>query len=180
MSKKTLWRFVPFLSFVLISLFLYVGLYLNPHFIPSAIINKPLPKLDLPLLSTENGKTFNLNDYRGKVWLLNVWASWCIACREEHPVMMDIAHEGISVIGLDYKDDMQGALKWLNDFGSPYQAVLFDKAGNRAIDLGVYGAPETFVIDKELKIRYKHVGVLTHQVWLNKIKPLVKKLEANS
>lgn len=123
------------------------------------------------------GETFSLKSMNGKVWLLNVWATWCVACREEHPVMMDIAREHIPIIGMAYKDKATKAKAWLNQYGSPYQSVLVDESGEHAIDWGVYGAPETFMLDKHGIIRYKHLGVVTHTVWEKTLKPIYLKLK---
>lgn len=170
-----LWRLLPLTLFLLLSVFLYRGLYLNPRELPSVLINQQAPALNLPILNSVD--KFSVRHMRGKVWLLNVWATWCMACQEEHPVMMDIANENVTIIGMDYKDEDKKAADWLKQYGSPYQAVILDKTGERGIDWGVYGAPETFILDKKGRIRYKHLGVITHDIWQKQLKPIYVSLE---
>ena len=141
------------------------------------MLNKPAPSLSLPTLAKPE-ELFSQNSLKGQVWLLNVWATWCNACQLEHPVLMDIAKEGTTLIGLDYKDEPEKARDWLSQYGNPFQSVLQDESGNVGINLGVYGAPETFIIDKAGVIQYKHVGQVTHDVWLTVLKPMIKRLQA--
>lgn len=176
---RRLLQLSPFFVFLLVCFFLYRGLFLHPRDIPSALLDQPSPALDLPSLKKPH-ELFSTEQMRGKVWLLNVWATWCAACREEHPVMMDIAREQVPIIGMDYKDNITQAKAWLIDYGSPYENVVFDQEGEKAIDWGVYGAPETFVIDGQGVIRYKHLGVMTHKVWTETIKPIYQKLVSQS
>lgn len=156
--------------------FLAIGLTRNPQEVPSALINKAAPEFRLPQLKDPN-KTFSATDMRGKVWLLNVWASWCIACREEHPYLAEYAKSGATpILGLNYKDKREDALAWLEEFGDPYVLSAADLEGRVGLDYGVYGAPETYVIDKSGTIRIKHIGPVTPDVWSKQILPLVQEL----
>lgn len=167
---------IPLAIFGVLVGFLLVGLGLNPREVPSPLINKPAPHFELPQLH-EPGKTFSQKDMLGKVWLLNVWASWCAACREEHPVVTDLAKSGVvAIYGLNYKDKREDGLAWLRQFGDPYRLSAFDNAGRVGIDYGVYGVPETYVIDKRGVIRYKRIGPLTPDIVKQKILPLVDEL----
>ncbi len=174
---KRLWFLVPLFAFFALAAILAVGLKRDPREIPSPLIDKPAPRFALPRLD-EPGKTIGLDDLRGKVWVLNVWASWCVACREEHPLLVEFAKKRlVPVYGLDYKDERADAQAWLARFGNPYAASLSDSEGRVGIDFGVYGVPETFVIDASGVIRLKHIGPLTADVLANKIEPLLKKLD---
>lgn len=171
-------RFLPLIIFVVMLGFLAVGLGLNPREVPSPLINKPAPSFTLPTLGSPD-KTFSPQDLRGKVWLLNVWASWCVACRIEHPVLVELAKTGVvPIYGLNYKDKRDDAIRWLGNFGDPYQQSLSDTEGLVGIDFGVYGVPETFVIDKAGVIRLKHIGPVTPEALQNTILPLIRKLGA--
>ena len=171
-------RFLPLIIFVVMLGFLAVGLGLNPREVPSPLINKPAPTFTLPTLASPD-KTFSPQDLRGKVWLLNVWASWCVACRIEHPVLVELAKTGVvPIYGLNYKDKRDDAIRWLGNFGNPYQQSLSDTEGLVGIDFGVYGVPETFVIDKTGVIRLKHIGPVTPEALQNTILPLIRKLGA--
>ena len=171
-------RFVlPLVIFVVLVVFLAIGLGHDPHEVPSPLINKPAPAFQLPQLH-EPTKTFSAQEMKGKVWLLNVWASWCISCREEHPVLLDLARAGaVPIYGLNYKDKREDAIDWLDELGNPYLLSASDIDGRVGIDYGVYGAPETYLIDRDGVIRYKHIGPLTPDVLQGKILPLVKDLE---
>ena len=167
---------IPLGIFVVLVPFLAVGLRLNPREVPSPLINKPAPSFTLPQLQ-EPERSLSLEDMRGKVWLLNVWASWCVACREEHPVLVEFAKTGVvPIYGLNYKDQRGDALAWLGQFGNPYALSVADLEGTVGIDYGVYGVPETFVIDKKGMIRYKQIGPVTPEALRSKILPLVRKL----
>lgn len=170
-------RFIlPLSVFVILLMFLGVGLRLNPHEIPSPFIGKNAPAFNLSQLHDAT-KSIAPEDMRGKVWLLNVWASWCVSCREEHPVLMEFSRQQIvPMIGLNYKDNRMDALKQLSVEGNPYQLSAFDDSGRVGIDYGVYGVPETFVIDKAGVIRYKFVGPITPDVLTQKLLPLIKEL----
>jgi cytochrome c biogenesis protein CcmG/thiol:disulfide interchange protein DsbE len=173
-------RFIwPFVVFVALSGFLYVGLGLNPHEVPSPLINKPAPAFNLTQLH-DPGKQFTAEEMKGKVWLLNFWASWCAACKEEHPVLLALARKNlVPVYGVDYKDNPIDGMNWLrNGGGDPYVLSISDTDGRAGIDYGVYGVPETYVIDKQGMIRYKQIGPVTNQNLREKILPLVAELQA--
>jgi len=172
-------RFIlPFVAFVVLAVFLFVGLNLNPREVPSPLIDKPAPAFTLPQLH-EPAKQFSPADMKGQVWLLNVWASWCVSCREEHPVLMALAQQNIvPVYGLDYKDTPVEAERWLQKGGDPYVLSVSDAEGRIGIDYGVYGVPETYVIDKQGIIRYKQIGPVTPDNLREKILPLVAELQA--
>jgi len=170
---KYYWVLAVFIALVAL---LAVGLTLNPHEVPSPLINKPAPHFELPQLRDGN-KIFSERDMIGKVWLLNVWASWCVSCREEHPVLLEFAKSEVApVYGLDYKDKRDDGVNWLERFGDPYRISAFDSDGKVGIDYGVYGVPETYVIDKRGVIRYKQIGPLTPEILKHKIIPLVTSL----
>lgn len=174
--KKIGWRFIPIVLFILLSVFLWRGLSLNPRDLPSVQLGKSLPEFSLPQLQHPDS-SFSSTQLREQVVLLNVWASWCAACTEEQVFMLQLAREGVPIYGLNYKDKSEDALQWLEQWGNPYKVVVQDQDGKVAIDLGVYGAPETFVIDKKGIIRYRHAGVMTQELWQQKILPLMKQLE---
>jgi cytochrome c biogenesis protein CcmG/thiol:disulfide interchange protein DsbE len=161
--------------FALVAL-LAVGLTRNPREVPSPLIDKPAPAFDLPRLGKEG--RFSPAEMRGKVWLLNVWASWCVSCREEHPILVEFSKTRRSpLIGLNYKDPRDDALKWLARYGDPYEFSVVDADGRIGIDYGVYGVPETYVIDRAGVIRYKQIGPVTQDVLDKKIVPLIQELE---
>jgi cytochrome c biogenesis protein CcmG/thiol:disulfide interchange protein DsbE len=162
--------------FALLVAVLATGLRLNPREVPSPLIGKPAPAFELPLLQ-QNGKTFAAKQMLGKVWLLNVWASWCEPCLQEHPVITTLAKTlPAPVVGLNYKDARENALPWLARHGDPFLLSVFDGSGRIGIDYGVYGVPETYVIDKKGVIRYKRIGPVTPEIAAQKIEPLVKDL----
>ena len=166
------------MAFALLVALLAAGLGLDPREVPSPLIGKPAPHFELPLLAAPD-KTFSQKDLLGKVWILNVWASWCPPCLVEHPVVTALAKSQIApVIGLNYKDAREDALPWLARNGDPFQFSVFDNAGRIGIDYGVYGVPETYVIDRKGVIRYKHIGPLTPEIVQKKITLLVKELNA--
>ena len=179
---------LPLGIFLGLVVFLSIGLTLDPRKLPSTFIDKPAPGFVLTQLFDES-KTISPDDLKGKVYLLNVWASWCVACRQEHPLLMELAKSDvIPIYGLNYKDVPQAgdppeqakrfnAKRFLTALGNPYIASAYDEDGRVAIDYGVYGAPETFLIDKEGVIRHKHIGPLTGEALINEILPLAKKLE---
>jgi cytochrome c biogenesis protein CcmG/thiol:disulfide interchange protein DsbE len=156
---------------------LAVGLTLNPREVPSPLVGKAAPRFSLPLLH-DPGKTFSSNEPLGKVWVFNVWASWCVGCREEHALLVDFAKSGAAPLyGLNYKDRREDGLKWLARYGDPYRASFYDAEGKVGIDYGVYGVPETYVIDKRGVIRYKQIGPVTPEILAKKIVPLVSELQ---
>ena len=169
---------LPLAVFVVMLGFLVVGLSLKPHEIPSPLIDKPAPAFSLPTLDAPQ-QNLSAQDLRGKVWILNVWASWCVACRIEHPLLVEFSNTGVvPIYGLNYKDKREDAIAWLNKFGNPYTRSLSDTEGLVGIDFGVYGVPETFVIDKNGIIRLKQIGPVTPEVLRDEILPLVRKLGA--
>jgi len=172
---KTIWIIGIFVALVVL---LAVGLQLNPREVPSPLIGKAAPDFDLPLLKAPD-KRFARKDMLGQVWILNVWASWCPPCLVEHPVVSQVARSGlVPVIGLNYKDQRDDALPWLKRNGDPYELVVFDVDGRIGIDYGVYGVPETYVIDRKGVIRYKHIGPLSADAVQAKIEPLLKQLKS--
>ena len=177
-EPKSALRFaLPLGIFVVLAGFLFVGLGLNPREVPSPFIDKPAPAFQLSQLATPE-QTFSPNQMQGQVWLLNVWASWCVACRIEHPLLVDLAKKRVvPIVGLNYKDKPDAALSWLGQLGNPYQLSATDTDGRVGIDYGVYGVPETFVIDKAGVIRFKQIGPITEDAWRNKILPLVQRLQ---
>jgi cytochrome c biogenesis protein CcmG, thiol:disulfide interchange protein DsbE len=170
-------RFIwPLAIFLVLVVFLAVGLNLNPREVPSPLIDKPAPPFRTTLLSKPE-QTVQRDDLLGKVWILNVWASWCVACREEHPLLVSFARKGVvPIYGLNYKDDPKAGTEWLRRHGNPYTESLVDRDGRIGIDYGVYGVPETFVIDRQGVIRFKHIGPVTPDVLSQQIEPLVRKL----
>jgi cytochrome c biogenesis protein CcmG, thiol:disulfide interchange protein DsbE len=158
-------RILPIAIFVVLLAILGYGLTRNPSLVSSPLIGKPVPDFSLPLLH-EQDSTIGNYDLRGSPYLLNVWASWCAACRVEHPLLMQVAEQRmLPVYGVNYRDTREDALAWLERHGNPYEAVIFDQRGEFGLDLGVYGAPETFLVDRNNVIVYKHIGPITEQVW---------------
>jgi cytochrome c biogenesis protein CcmG/thiol:disulfide interchange protein DsbE len=168
---------LPVGIFIILVAFLAVGLKLDPREVPSPLVGKPAPAFELPVLH-QPGKRFTPEDMRGKVWLLNVWASWCVSCREEHPVLVELAKQGVMpILGLNYKDKGDEATAWLKQFGDPYDLSVVDADGRIGIDYGVYGVPETYLIDTQGVIRYKQIGPVTPAVLEQKILPLAAALK---
>lgn len=167
---------LPFLVFVSLVIFLAMGLRLNPKEIPSPLIGKQVPAFQLTQLHAPE-KSISSADMAGQVWVMNIWASWCVSCREEHPYLMDLFKlNAAPIVGLNYKDGRQEGIAWLQKFGNPYSVAAFDHEGRVGIDFGGYGVPETFVIDKRGVIRYKHIGPLTPEVIHGKLLPLIEEL----
>jgi cytochrome c biogenesis protein CcmG/thiol:disulfide interchange protein DsbE len=179
-------------KYLLIPLVLFIGLVLaifvvlrrgrDPHEIPSPLINKQAPAFQLPQLH-DPSKTLSPAEMRGKVYVLNFWGSWCIACREEHPLLVQYSKSNVvPIVGVDYKyandntDERAAAQQLLSELGNPYTQVIYDHDGRTSIDYGVYGAPESFLIDKNGVIRFKQIGPITDEVWTNKILPMAKQL----
>lgn len=161
--KSVYWRAIPLIIFALLVVFFWRGLSLDPKNLPSVKVGQSLPLFELPTVGED--KRFTPNVMRGHVALLNVWASWCNACTEEQVFLMQLARQGVAIYGLNYKDNMDDATHWLAEWGNPYKMIGSDLSGQIAIDLGVYGAPETFLVDKSGVIRYRHAGVLTAEIW---------------
>ncbi|OUS10313.1 thiol:disulfide interchange protein [Gammaproteobacteria bacterium 54_18_T64] len=174
--------FIPLMIFVVLAAMLYWGLGRDPNAMPSALISRSVPAFQLPELGqlqlADDGSATALIDeadildetlFLGHVSLLNVWATWCISCRVEHPYLLDIAESGVRIIGLNYKDEVEPAQQWLAKFGDPYAQTISDPTGGLGLDLGVFGAPETYLVDHLGVIRYKHVGVVDDRVWRTKL-----------
>jgi cytochrome c biogenesis protein CcmG, thiol:disulfide interchange protein DsbE len=169
---------IPLLLFIVLSVFLALGLKLKPSEIPSPLLNKTAPAFSAPKLNLPNEK-LSPADLKGKVWLFNVWASWCVSCRAEHPIINQLAQQQAAIIvGLNYKDDPEAAKLWLETLGNPYNDSVMDADGRIGIDWGVYGVPETFVIDKQGIVRFKHTGPVTEEDVQNTFLPLIAKLQA--
>jgi len=167
---------VPLAIFVVLGLLLAYGLNLDPRKIPSPLIGKSLPAFSLTTVA-DPARKVGRDDLLGRAYLLNVWASWCVACRQEHPFLNELArNKTVPIIGLNYKDKREDALGWLGSLGNPYELSLADNDGRLGIDLGVYGVPETFVIDKQGVIRSKQIGPIPPEVWEQKLAPLIKEL----
>ncbi len=170
-------RFLPLGIFLVLAVFLALGLGLNPREVPSPLIDKPAPAFQLPLLQ-DPARTMGTVDFKGKVWILNVWASWCVACLDEHPILVEFTKKhDLPLYGLNYKDQRNDALAWLARHGNPYLLSMQDGDGRVGIDYGVYGVPETYVIDRDGIIRYKRIGPVTVQIMQEKILPLVRQLQ---
>jgi cytochrome c biogenesis protein CcmG, thiol:disulfide interchange protein DsbE len=169
--------FVIFLT--LLALFGF-ALTRDPSLVSSPLIGKPVPDFSLPLLSDSQKNIGNI-DLRGSVYLLNVWASWCAACRVEHPLLMQLSEQMVlPIYGLNYRDARENAQTWLERYGNPYEAVAFDEQGKTGLDLGVYGAPETYLVDRNGVIAYKHIGPITEEVWQEKLQPKIAELQATT
>lgn len=169
---------IPLSVFALLLILLGVGLKLDPREVPSPFIGKPAPAFALPTVDAAE-QTLSTDEFKGQVSLLNVWASWCVSCRQEHPLLLELSKTGpVPVYGLNYKDEREAAAAWLSRFGNPYKTSAFDADGKVGIDWGVYGVPETFVIDRKGIIRYKFTGPLTEEALEKKLLPLVRTLQA--
>ena len=173
--------FIPLIIFVVLAVFFFVvqkqigsGDY-NPENMPSALLNKPIPAFQLPDL--QSGAVVNNDAIKNKVALINVWATWCPTCHYEHPYLMTLAQQGVVILGIDYKDDPEKAKQWLQEKGNPYIAVLDDRAGKLGLDLGVTGAPETYVVDRKGIVRLRYQGDLNQRVWDETFKPLLDQLQ---
>ena len=171
---KRLILLLPLAIFLGVAVFLYRGLFLDPTELPSALIGKPFPAFSLP--AVQGDKALSVADFKGKPALVNVWATWCVACRAEHPVLNKLAEMGVTIHGVNYKDDNAAAQKWLVELHNPYQLNISDARGTLGLDLGVYGAPETFLVDKNGIIRHKYVGVIDERVWREQLAPLYQEL----
>jgi cytochrome c biogenesis protein CcmG/thiol:disulfide interchange protein DsbE len=168
---------IPLAVFIVLAGFLFAGLWRDPREVPSPLVGKPAPAFTLAQLHAPQ-RSLGTADMKGKVWLLNVWASWCVSCREEHPLLVALAKEKIvPIIGLDYKDEPAAGMRWLSDNGDPYDLSVVDRDGRVGIDWGVYGVPETFLIDKAGTIRYKQIGPITKEALEKKILPMIRELQ---
>ena len=182
MTKQRLVLLVPLAIFLLLAILFWRGLSLNPNEKPSALINRAIPVFTMPVLPAEENPAqltqASNQDLLGHVSLLNVWATWCTTCRIEHEFLNKLKSQGVKIYGINYKDNQEAARQWLQELHNPYVFSIFDEQGLLGIDLGVYGAPETFVIDKKGIIRYKHVGDVNEKVWTEDLQPLMKQLES--
>lgn len=167
--------FFPLFLFALLALLLFRGLFLDPSEMPSALIDRPLPTFSLPGLGGD--EILTREDVTGEVALLNVWATWCVSCRVEHPYLQQLADAGIPIYGLNYKDSDAAAQQWLDELGNPYRLNIADRDGTLGVDLGVYGAPETYLLDASGVVRYRHVGVVDENVWRTILEPLYLELQ---
>lgn len=168
---------LPLLAFVVLVVFLGIGLTKDPRKLPSTFIGKTAPMFTLPLLH-ESTKTFSPTAMLGKVWILNVWASWCVSCRAEHQVLNAMVNNNkVNLVGLNYKDGVSDARRWLSSYGDPYQLSVSDVEGLIGIEWGVYGVPETFIMDKKGIVRLKHTGPVTYKDITEEIIPMIKQLE---
>ena len=178
LASRRLLYIVPFALFVAIAAYLAIGLTRDPARIPSALIDRPIPEIALPPLPGVDVPGFEPGQIRGKVALVNVFASWCVPCKVEHPVLMRLSREGrLAVYGINYRDWHEDAASWLKNLGNPYLAIGYDESGRGGIEWGVYGVPETFVIDRTGRIRYKQVGPITPDVLEGTLMPLIRSLE---
>lgn len=170
-----MWRYlIPVGLLAALLAFFFVGLGRDKETLPSPLIGKPAPQFSLPSVGG-SAPTVSSSDFAGRPYVLNVWATWCVGCRQEHEALLEIASRGeVPIIGLNWKDDMQLALQWLQQLGNPYVATAFDEEGRVAIDWGVYGAPETFLIDASGKVIHKHVAPMTVEIWEREFLPLLK------
>ena len=169
---------LPLIVFVLMVGLLGYGLRLDPKKVPSPLIDKPAPEFSLSMLATPS-RQLSTKDMLGQVWVLNVWASWCVSCRAEHAVITALANKNlVTVVGLNYKDEPADAARWLEQFGNPYATSVMDQDGRVGIDWGVYGVPETFVIGADGLIKYKHIGPVTHESLEQTILPILKELKS--
>jgi cytochrome c biogenesis protein CcmG/thiol:disulfide interchange protein DsbE len=167
---------LPLVLFIALVGFLLIGLHRDPHEVPSPLINKPAPDFKLTQLREPN-KAFSPQEMRGKVWVLNFWGTWCVACREEHPLLLEYSKTGaVPIFGVDYKDERAAAMRMLDEEGDPYALTVFDPDGRVSIDYGVYGAPESYLIDRNGVIRFKQIGPITQDVWQKEILPRAKQL----
>lgn len=163
--------FAPLAVFLVLSIFMYQGLKKDPNDLPSALLNDPLPAFSMPSLNDEN-RLITHETFKGQPYLLNVWATWCPSCKVEHPFLLKLADLGIPIVGINYKDESQAARDLLKATGNPYVENIVDEEGRLGINLGVYGAPETFIVDAEGIIRYKLVGVVDEEVWSKEMAPI--------
>ncbi|MCL7461707.1 DsbE family thiol:disulfide interchange protein [Pseudomonas sp. NW5] len=173
--NRRLLLILPLLGFLVLAGLLYKGLFLDPRDIGSTMIGKPLPSFALPSLEDPQ-RTVRAEDLRGQPALLNVWATWCPTCRDEHEMLNRLAAQGVLVYGVNYKDDSELARRWLAQLGNPYRLNVADPQGSLGINLGVYGAPETFLLDKDGIVRHKYVGAIDERVWREQLAPLYRAL----
>lgn len=176
-SRRWLLFVLPLALFLVLALLLLSRNGKDPTLLPSARLGQPVPAFQLESL-TEPGRRLDAGLFRGQVSLLNVWATWCVSCLVEHPTLMRLAQSGVRIIGVNYKDGREPALAYLASHGDPYAAIAFDEQGDLGLDLGVYGAPETYLVDRDGRIRYRAVGVIDERAWDVELKPRYEALVA--
>lgn len=177
MQRSKLLYSLPLLLFFCLVLFLWRGLGIDSRLLPSALLNKPLPDFELADLRQPE-HLIKKQAWLGNIAVVNVWATWCPSCYQEHGFLMRLAHQSVVIYGINYKDERAGAMQWLKSYGNPYESVVFDQAGRLGLDMGVYGAPETFLIDAQGIIRYRHAGPLNEAVWQDVFLPRINQLKA--
>lgn len=180
MNNQRLLLFVPLAVFAILALFFWRGLSLDPYDMPSALLNKPVPAFRLPVLAAKENPAgvteMHADSLKGQVSLLNVWATWCVTCREEHEFLLSLRNQGIAIFGVNYKDEKDKAEDWLKTLHNPYVMSAIDADGRLGLNLGVFGAPETYVVDSQGVIRFRHVGAVDAKVWEEKLKPVMDQL----
>ena len=164
--------FIPLIVFAVLAVFLWRGLSIDPSHLPSALVDKPMPEFTLPILGKE--EELQKSDLNGKPYLVNIWGTWCPACYQEHPYLVKLAESGVSILGVNWRDDRVEAIKWLEKLKNPYSHVVEDQAGRLVLDLGVAAAPETFVVDSQGIIKYRHTGPVTEEIWKRQLAPLMQ------
>ena len=169
--------FIPLMIFAVLAVLFWRGLSLDPTEMPSSRVGDPVPAFNLPTVR-DAGAQVTEQTFKGEVSLVNVWATWCAACRIEHPFLVRLAEEGMPIYGINYKDDVEEAKRWLAQLHDPYRLSVVDQDGRLGVDLGVFGAPETYVVDKQGVIRHRHVGIIDQRVWDEELGPLVERLKA--
>lgn len=176
-----MWRYIlPGAVFLVLVGFLGVGLFRDPTFVPSPLIGKPAPTFSLPKVEN-TAEQVSLDQYKGRIFVLNVWGTWCVACRQEHETLLSIAREGVvPLVGLNWKDDLTQAQAWLAQLGNPYEASAFDEEGRVGIDWGVYGAPETFLVDGNGQVLFKYISPMTREVWEKEFLPRIQSARQGS
>ena len=173
-------RVAPLATFLIVAVFMAIGLTQDPRKLPSELIDRAMPAFDLPDLFDES-KSYTQSDLQGRITLVNIFGSWCVECLVEHPTLMDLGEsDQYDLIGVNWRDERTAALNWLDEHENPYDAILFDRRSELAIELGVTGAPETFVVDTNGRIRYKHVGAITRNVFYSKIEPVIIALSSEA
>lgn len=170
-----MYKWIPLIIAIGLALVLYTAIGKDPTKLETARLNDPIPVFDLTMLEADSQRVTQ-EMLKGKPFLLNVWATWCPSCRVEHEYLLELSQAGIPIIGLNYKDERPAALEWLNRLGNPYQFNIFDPQGKLGFDLGVYGAPETYLVDKDGYVRFRHVGVVDLKVWSQTLEPIYVKL----
>ncbi len=181
MNKQRLLLFIPLAIFAVLVVLFWRGLSLDPNEMPSALLDKPVPNFELAVVPAEENPSglskANQEMVRGKAGLINVWATWCLPCKQEHPYLNVLKAQGVPIYGINYKDNAEDAQRWLAELHNPYVFSVLDDDGRLALNLGVFGYPETYVIDKQGVIRYKHIGIVNEKNWNETIKPIYESLK---